>query len=303
MRLLHRARKSQGFALPAALATIIMLGFVVLAIVELLRGPVWLLADSARRDQDLVAAESLLELARARWLKDPALTPSVEGVTISPSTTDSCLWSLRVEKGVATISETWLVSAPTRYAAYLDSGIVPPLDSRGIASLHIVASGLCETGLIDTSLYMRELGRRLEARSLDAFTVRNEVVFVRASDTVVRISNLEVEGGLLIVEGDLILSGTLECRPREDLPFLIVTGSLGSDAHGTTPWTAKGLIAVGRDAFIAGPLTLEGTIVASTLSGTGSIDVTPLSSSQVAYHPKGFGPWIYVVGRSEEFSR
>lgn len=290
-----RHRTEAGIALPLVLGTILLLALIVLAAIAAIQGPANMLGRLASRDEARTAAESHLERARAILISDPAYDLDRLGVAAQWSTTDSCLLAVSTTEGDITIHESWIVTAPTRFTVFADSGVMLSPESRIDGLIHRGGPGnLCDTSPIDTTPFIPLITRRITAATIGGLRVTREFVEITPEDSTVTLSNIEIDHGTILVKGDAILSGTFSGAAADNRPLLIVTGNLASAAHESS-WQWTGAIAVTKDAFLAGPVDFTGTFAARSVETFGGVTAKPGLSRP----PLGMAPRVERVSHRE----
>lgn len=294
----HRpsTEREVGAVLPLALVVIVIIGLIVLGAMAALNGPTTMLGKFAKSEAGLREAESRLEQARAMLIADPSsdLSPAKVAVTWSPI--DSCILTVSTTTGDLTVTETWSVIAPTLHTIHVDSGVFLD-DSSAIEGPIFDARDhpTADTDLVDTTIFANLITRRIQTQLLEATTIRNEIVELTAIESgPIILRDIEIDRGLLIVNGDVIIEGKFNADARGDLPLLVITGELLSSMHPDL-WHWKGMIAVRRNALIAGPADFEGTVLSASIEFVGKVQARLHSATS----PPAWPPSITLLGRSE----
>lgn len=266
------AANDNGAVLPLALVVILVIGLFVLGAIAALQGPTRVLGAFAKQESEYRDAESRLEHARALLIADPTADLSPAGVSAQWSPMDSTIIVVSAGGGEMTLIETWAVTAPSLHVVHADSGITIT-DSVGMEGDLFDARDypFADTGLVETAIFANFITRAIRAQQLDGVTIRNEVVELTPLESgPVVLRDIEIDRGLLIVNGDVVIEGRFKAEARDGLPFLVISGNLLTTTH-PEPWRWRGLIAVRGDAFFAGPIEFEGTILARAVEIIGGV--------------------------------
>lgn len=288
-----------GYALVLVLAAILVLLLFVLALAAALRDPTRALGETGRAKRELAEAESLLERGRALLVQDPSYDLSQIGIAAAWDPHDSCLVAVTAPAGRLRLTETWVVTAPCRFTLYAQLGMVLLGDSDLGDPVHAGdPAHPFEPVLFDTAPLEPLVQRRISGTEFDSLAILSEVVEITppSESETVRITNLSIEHGILIVSGDLILAGAFEGKARHGWPLLIVTGSLFGQDHAET-WSWEGVVASGGAVSLSGPVEYEGSLVARLAALQGPLSGEVKNENDIL----GFTPRIRTIGRREEY--
>ncbi|MBL4888833.1 MAG: hypothetical protein JKX97_02290 [Candidatus Lindowbacteria bacterium] len=297
MRSRHTRSSEKGFVIPLLLFAIVILGYCVAGLSSSLVAPLKLSGDTEEVRASLLGAESILEQARALIVEDIGKEINLDGFEITRPNGDTCTYELEVVVDRIRIKEKWNITTPLSYVVYARSELAL---SENTTFLGPVTEGISDLGCNRDLIAMDEYkGLATELYTAADFTdlkVINKVIKISSGTFApVRIENLEIVDGLLIVEGDLLIQGTFAARTAKEMPLLIVTGNISSDTH-ALEWTWNGVIVVSGNAHLKGPIDFEGTLIGRLFDFEGEVIGELGHQHQVL----GYGAKIRKIERVEE---